>query len=236
MSACKHKLDENVIKAMKRFHTNILELGDLEVPSSQFDVPTEAMTSALPLLYQSGYLTIKSYDPDSDLYKLGFPNAEVKVGFMENFLSSMMEVKEDPNGFAKRFYVCLKRSDIDGAMKAMQAFFASIPYLEFGQKELEDIAKYEAYYQVLTYVVFSTINCRAFTEVKAALGRTDMVVFLSDTIYVMELKTRGTAQDALDCINSRDYAIPYQTDGHKVVKIGIAFSKETRTVSEWMVS
>ncbi len=222
-----------LFEAMKRFHTNILELGDLEVPSSQFDVPTEAMTSALPLLYQSGYLTIKSYDMDSDLYKLGFPNAEVKVGFMENFLSTMMEVKEDPNGFAKRFYVCLKRRDIDGAMKAMQAFFASIPYLEFGQKELEDIAKYEAFYQMLTYVVFSTINCRTFTEVKAALGRTDMVVFLSDTIYVIELKTRGTARDALDCINSRDYAIPYQADGRKVVKIGIAFSKETRTVAEW---
>lgn len=88
---------------------------------------------------------------------------------------------------------------------------------------------------MLTYVVFSTINCRTFTEVKAALGRTDLVVFLSDTIYVMELKTLGTAQEALDCINSRDYAIPYQADGRKVVKIGIAFSKETRTVEDWRI-
>ena len=224
-----------LFEVMRRFHTNVLELGNLEVPSSQFDVPTEGMTSALPLLYQSGYLTIKSYNPERNKFTLGFPNAEVKVGFMENFLSTMMGVNQSSRGFADDFYFSLNNRDINGAMKAMQAFYASIPYLEFGQKELEDIAKYEAYYQVLTYVVFSTINCRTFTEVKAALGRTDLVVFLSDTIYVMELKTRGTAQEALDCINSRDYAIPYQTDGRKVVKIGIAFSKETRTVEDWQI-
>ena len=225
-----------LFESMKRFNTNLLELEQLKVPSTQFDVPTEGMTSALPLLYQAGYLTIKGYDFDGDLYTLDFPNAEVKVGFMENFLARMMNLgNTNSRGFAGIFYVSLLRHDIEGALKAMQSFFASIPYLEFGAKELDDITKYEAYYEVLTYVVFSIFNCRTFTQVKVARGRTDVVVFMRDAVYVMELKMRGTAQEALDQINSKDYAIPYQAEGKPVVKIGIAFSQETKTVSDWII-
>ncbi len=225
-----------LFESMKRFNTNILELEKLQVPSSQFDVPTEGMTSALPLLYQAGYLTIKGYDFYSRNYTLDFPNAEVKVGFMDNFLSSMMGIyNANTQGFAGNFYASLIHHDIEGAMKLMQAFFASIPYLEFGEKELDDITKYEAYYEVLTYVVFSIFNYRTFTQVKVARGRTDVVVFMRDAVYVMELKMRGSAQEALDQINSKDYAIPYQTEGKPVVKIGIAFSQETKTVSDWII-
>ena len=225
-----------LFESMKRFDTNILELEQLQVPSTQFDVPTEGMTSALPLLYQAGYLTIKGYDFLSNKYTLDFPNAEVKVGFMENFMARMMNLgNTDSRGFAGDFYACLYRHDIEGALKAMQSFFASIPYPDFGAKELDDIAKYEAYYEVLTYVVFSMINCRTFTQVKVARGRTDLVVFMRDAVYVMELKMRGTAQEALDQINSKDYAIPYQAEGKPVIKIGIAFSQETKTLSEWKI-
>ena len=225
-----------LFEAMKRFNTNLLELEQLNVPSSQFDVPTEAMTSALPLLYQAGYLTIKGYDFYSRNYTLDFPNAEVKVGFMDNFLSSMMGIyNANTQGFAGNFYASLIHHDIEGALKLMQAFFASIPYLDFGAKELDDIAKYEAYYEVLTYVVFSIFNYRTYTQVKVARGRTDVVVFMPDAVYVMELKMRGTAQEALDQINSKDYAIPYQAEGKPVVKIGIAFSQETKTVSDWII-
>ena len=225
-----------LFEEMKRYNTNLLELEKLQVPSTQFDVPTEGMTSALPLLYQSGYLTIKGYDFDSDLYTLDFPNAEVKVGFMDNFLARMMNIgNANTRGFAGVFYASLLKHDIEAAMKSMQAFFASIPYLEFGEKELDDIAKYEAYYEVLTYVVFSIFNCRTFTQVKVARGRTDVVVFMRDAVYVMELKMRGTAEEALQQIDSKDYAIPYQTEGKPVVKIGIAFSQETKTVSDWII-
>ena len=225
-----------LFESMKRFNTNLLELEQLNVPSSQFAVPTEGMTSALPLLYQAGYLTIKGYDFDGDLYTLDFPNAEVKVGFMENFLARMMNLgNSNSRGFAGIFYVSLLRHDIEAAMKAMQSFFASIPYLDFGAKELDDIAKYEAYYEVLTYVVFSMINCRTFTQVKVARGRTDLVVFMRDAVYVMELKMRGTAQEALNQVNSKDYAIPYEAEGKPVIKIGIAFSQETKTLSDWKI-
>ena len=225
-----------LFEEMKRFKTNLLELEQLQVPSTQFDVPTEGMNSALPLLYQAGYLTIKGYDFASDLYTLDFPNAEVKVGFMDNFMSRMMGIPNgNPQGFASIFYASLLRHDIEAAMKAMQAYFASIPYLEFGEKELDDISKYEAYYEVLTYVVFSVFNWRTFTQVKVARGKTDVVVFMPDAVYVMELKMRGTAQDALEQINSKDYAIPYQADGKPIIKIGITFPKETKTVSDWIV-
>ena len=226
-----------LFEEMKRFNTNILELPQLQVPSTQFDAPTEGMTSALPLLYQSGYLTIKGYDFDRDLYTLDFPNAEVKVGFMDNFLSRMLGLPNtNPQGFAGNFYADLYHHDLDAAMRDMQAYFASIPYLEFGEKELIDITKYEAYYEVLTYVVFSMFNWRTFTQVKAARGRTDLVVFMPDAVYVMELKMHGTADEALAQIDTKDYAIPYQAEGKPVVKIGIAFSRETRTVAEWIIA
>ncbi len=225
-----------LFEEMKRYNTDLLSLQQLQVPASQFDVPTEAMTSALPLLYQSGYLTIKGYDFARNTYTLDFPNAEVKVGFLDNFLSRIMNINNsNTQGFAGDFYANLLNHDIDAAMKSMQAFFASIPYLEFGEKELDDIAKYEAYYEVLTFVVFSIFNCRTFTQVKVARGKTDVVVFMNDTTYVMELKMNESAQKALEQIESKDYAIPYQSSGKPVVKIGIAFSRESKTVSEWIV-
>ena len=224
-----------LFEEMKRFNTNLLELERLQVPSTQFDIPTESMTSAVPLLYQAGYLTIKDYDLFTTRYTLDFPNAEVRVGFMENFLVRMMGITNDPRGFAGDFYAHLLNHRIDEALKCMQAFFASIPYLEFGEKTLDDVTKYEAYYEVLTYVVFSIFNYRTFTQVKVARGRTDVVVFMHDATYVMELKMHGTADEALKQIDSKDYAIPYQADGKPVVKIGIAFSQETKTICEWKI-
>ena len=225
-----------LFEEMKRFHTNLLDLPQMQVPATEFDTPTEGMTSALPLLYQSGYLTIKDYDFVRNKYTLDFPNAEVKVGFMDNFLVRMMNLPNTKSrGFADDFYACLLGHDIDKALRLMQSFFASIPYLDFGEKELDDITRYEAYYEVLTFVVFSMFNARAFTQVKVARGRTDLVVFMPDAVYVMELKMHGTAQEALDQINSKDYAIPYQADGKPVVKIGMAFSQETKTLKEWII-
>ena len=110
-----------LFEEMKRFNTNLLELEQLQVPSTQFDVPTEGMTSALPMLYQSGYLTIKDYDMDTDLYTLDFPNAEVKVGFMDNFLVRMMNLgNTNSRGFAGNFYAALLRHDIDERQRLLR--------------------------------------------------------------------------------------------------------------------
>ncbi len=225
-----------LFQQMKRFGTNILGLEKLEVSASQFDVPTETMTTALPLLYQSGYLTIKGYNSLSKTYILDFPNAEVKVGFLENFLITMMGVTgKDTQGFAGLFYYKLLQHDIDGAMQQMQSFFASIPYLDHGNKDSDELTRFEAYYEVLMYVIFSIFNCRTYTQVKTALGKADVVVFMNDATYVMELNVGGSAKEALEQIGTKNYAVPYEGTDKPVVKIGIGFSKETRTVSEWEI-
>ena len=222
---------------MRRFGTDIMKLSRMEVTATQFDVPTEGMVSALPLLYQSGYLTIKGYDIDTDKYTLDFPNAEVKVGFMEGFLgfNRVRFGEVEARGFAGDFYASLLRHDTDGAMRHLQAFFAGIPYMEHGGGELADIARFEAYYQVLMYVVFSVFNSRTYTEVRSSRGRADVVVFMNDATYVMEIKVNGTAEQALRQIDDKGYAIPYGDTGKPVVKIGVAFSQETRTVSDWKI-
>lgn len=225
-----------LFETMQRYDTRLLNLPQIKVSSSQFDVPTEGMDTALPLLYQSGYLTIKGYDFDSNKYTLDFPNAEVKTGFLENFSRIILGLgKEDTRGFAGDIYAALKHNDIDKAMLALQACFKSIPYLDHGGKELDDVTKYEAFYEVITFIVFEMINCRTATQVKNATGRTDCVVHLKDAIYVMEMKLDGTAEEALRQIDDKGYMIPYQSDGKRVVKIGIGFSSQTRSVTEWKV-
>lgn len=225
-----------LFETMKRFDTQLLSLPQLQVTSSQFDVPTEGMESALPLLYQSGYLTIKDYDFYERVYTLDFPNAEVKVGFLESFMGSVLGVYNcDTQGWANRIYVGLLRNDIEKAMLALQACFKAIPYLDHGGRQLDDIAKYEAFYEVITFIVFEMVNCRTYTQVKNSTGRTDCIIHLADTIFVMEMKLDGTAEEALRQIDGKGYMIPYQADGKRVVKIGISFSSKTKTVEEWKV-
>lgn len=225
-----------LFETMKRFGTDLLSLPQLEVTSSQFDVPTEGMDSALPLLYQSGYLTIKGYDFDSNKYTLDFPNAEVKTGFLESFTSTVLKFGAyDTRGFAGDIYAALLHGNVEKAMLALQACFKAIPYLDHGGKELNDITKYEAFYEVITFIVFEMINCRTYTQVKNATGRTDCIVHLKDSIFVMEMKLDGTADEALRQIDEKGYMIPYQADGKRVVKIGISFSSQTKTVEEWKI-
>ena len=221
---------------MKKYNTDLMSLPKIEVSAMEFDVPTEAMTTVLPLLYQSGYLTIKGYDKGGDFYTLGFPNAEVEVGFLRNFIQSAMHINVVPDSFAGRFYAHLLRHETDAAMQDMRAFFASIPYLDHGNAELDDIAKFEAYYEVIFFIVFSIINCRTHTQVKSVKGKCDVVVFLPKETYVIELKIDRPAQEALEQIDDKGYAIPYETEGKKIVKMGVSFSSKTRTVEEWLIN
>ena len=226
-----------LFETMKRFGTNLLSLPQLQVTSSQFDVPTEGMESALPLLYQSGYITIKGYDFDSNKYTLDFPNAEVKTGFLESFTGTVLKLgTHDTRGFAGDIYAALLHGNVEKAMLALQSCFKAIPYLDHGGKLLDDIAKYEAFYEVITFIVFEMINCRTYTQVKNATGRTDCIVHLTDTIFVMEMKLDGTAEEALRQIDEKGYMIPYQADGKRMVKIGISFSSETKTVEDWKIA
>ena len=226
-----------LIRQMQYFHTDIMSLDRMEVAPSAFDKPTEAMTTALPLLYQSGYLTIKDYDREAQTYTLAIPNQEVRVGYLEGLLPVYigLEASDVQTGFALKFWRALKKDDADLAMYEMQAYMASIPYVEGFKQKLKDVTNAEGFYEYTMYLIFSMLNCYVRTQVKCAGGRSDMVVWMPDAVYVFELKVNGTAQEALEQIESNGYAIPYQADGRKLVKVGVKFNAETRVPEEWIV-
>ena len=225
-----------LIRQMLHFRTDITTLDKMEVPATAFDKPTEAMTTALPLLYQSGYLTIKDYDKDSGIYTLSIPNREVRLGYTEGLLPVYigLESSDVQTGFALKFWKALKQRNIDLAMREMQSYLASIPYVEGFKKKLENAVTAEGFYEYTLYLIFSMLNVYVRTQVKCAGGRTDMVVWMPDTIYVFELKAGGTAEEALQQIDDKGYAIPYTTDERKVVKVGVAFDTEVRSISSWL--
>ena len=226
-----------LLQQMRRYRTDITKMDDLHVPSSAFDQPTENMRNALPLLYQSGYLTIKDYDWDLEEYTLSIPNREVRVGFTEGLLPIVTGIEgyEVQSGFASRFWRALRAKDTDLALRELQAYLEELPYVEGFKKKLEEVTVAEGFYEWTFYLIFSMLNVYVQTQVKCARGRADMVVFMPDTIYVMELKLNGTAQDALDQINDKGYALRYATDPRPVVKVGMGFSIEKRALTEFKI-
>ena len=225
-----------LIRQMRIFHTDITAMDKIEADVSAFDRPTEAMEDAIPLLYQSGYLTIKDYDKLSGSYILAIPNNEVRVGLVEGLIPTYSGIKRnDTAGFALRFWRKLYAKDIDGAMQELKAFLAGIPYVEGFQQKLSEVKNYEGFYEYTFWLIFNMLNIYARTQVKCAGGRIDFVVWMPDTTYVFELKVKGTAQEALEQIGSKGYALPYKTEGRDVVKVGVAFDRDTMTVGDYLV-
>ena len=226
-----------LIRKLQQFHTDITGMERIEASAMSFDRPTEAMENALPLLYQSGYLTIKEYDRLTDSYILSIPNKEVKVGLISGLIPSYIGIDSSrvQDGFALKFYRAIIKNDIDTALQEMKAFLAGIPYVEGFKEKLKDVKNYEGFYEYTFYLIFSMLNIYTRTQVKCANGRIDFVMLMPDTTYVFELKVHGTAQEALDQINSKGYFLPYETEGRNVVKVGVAFDRDTMTVGECMV-
>ena len=228
-----------LIRQMLKYHTDITTLDNMETSSNDFDKPTEAMTSALPLLYQSGYLTIKSWERvDFEyIYTLGIPNQEVQAGFVEGLMPTYigMDSNNVRTGFALKFWRALKKGDLDLALREMQAFLAGLPYVEGFKKKLEQVTVAEGFYEYTFYLIFNMLNVYARTQVKCQGGRVDMVVYMPQATYIFELKMHESARKALEQIDLKGYALPYHTEGRKVVKVGLHFDLESRTLDEWAV-
>jgi hypothetical protein len=187
----------------------------------------------VPLLYQSGYLTVKSYEQDGDFYVLGFPNEEVKYGFLNELLPAFVLTPITTGRFSViEFLQQFKNGDIEGFMTSLKAFFADIPYDAIKERHRD-----EQYYQHVFYLLFTLLGQFVKTEVKNNKGRTDAVVKTAGNIYIFEFKmdSNATAEDALKQINSKDYAIPYSADHRKTVKIGVEFSQTERGVKRWLI-
>ena len=225
-----------LIQQMRRFNTTITSLDNIEASASIFDRPSETMSDAISLLYQSGYLTIKSYDRDFGTYQLGIPNKEVRVGLSENLLPSYTNHTDFENAsLIQKFCRALLREDLEDALVTLRAYLAGIPYPEGGKEILEDMEKCEYYYETIFYLIFSFMNRHIQTQVKTCCGRADMVMYTAKAIYVFELKMNKPAQEALDQIDEKGYMVPFTADGRKLVKCGISFSTKTRTIEEWMI-
>ena len=192
-----------------------------------FDAPTEMAESPIPVLYQSGYLTIKDYDDGE--YLLGFPNEEVRVSFVDGLIPYYTRLGSEENRtFVRKISRALKNHDIETAMQEMKKFFAKIPY----NAEKQD----ENHYKTVFYLVFTLItDFNVQTEQCTANGRIDLLVETRDVVFLFEFKLHGTAEDALAQIDEKGYAIQYEQGSKKLYKIGACFDEELRTLKNWVV-
>ena len=182
----------------------------------------------VPLLYQSGYLTIKGYDKRFMFYTLGFPNKEVEEGFTRFLLPFYASLRKSGSAFEiSRFVLEVESGDVDGFMRRLQSFFADTPY--------ELARDLELHYQNVLFIVFKLLGFYTQAEYHTSQGRVDLVVRTDRFVYVMEFKLEGTAEEALRQIEERGYALPFATDSRKVYRIGVNFSAAIRGIERWVV-
>lgn len=219
-----------LIHKMREFGVKPSQLGKVRAKKATFDVATESMTSLVPLLYQSGYLTIKDYDERLDVYTLDIPNNEIRVGLFDSLLPGYLDSKVDTGRVViADISACLNDRDADGAMRLLSDFLQTIPYC--------DNIHFKGHYQQMLYIIFALLtDYNIQVEQHTAKGRIDITLETLDTVYVMELKFDGSAEDALNQIEAKHYADAFKMRGKEVVKVGMNFSvKEGVNSLDWKV-
>ena len=217
-----------IIKLLQKYNVGLRDLSGQDAGVSDFDVSPENMTTALPLLYQSGYLTIKHYDPMINIYTLGYPNEEVRTGMIRSLCANYLIPAEGTNSsFVIKFVKAVVADDMEQAFTLMRAYLAGVSY-RLSNKTERDV-------QTIFYLVFSLIGGFINVEEESSHGRADVVITLPSTVYVMELKFDGSADAALRQIDDKGYLIPYSADGKRLVKVGVNYSSEERTITEWRI-
>ena len=217
-----------IVKLLQKYNVSLRDLTGQDAGVDDFDVSPENMTSPLPLLYQSGYLTIKHYDPMVNLYTLGYPNEEVRVGMIRSLAANYLTPAEGTNSsFVIKFVKSVMAGDMEQALTLMRAYLAGVSY-RLANKTERDV-------QTIFYLVFSLIGSFIKVEEESAHGRADVVITLPSVVYVMELKLDGSAEAALRQIDDKGYLVPYSADGRRLVKVGVNYSSEERTLTEWKI-
>ena len=217
-----------LIKMLDKFGVKPSEIGRKQLKSSAFDAPTETMTDAVPLLYQSGYITIKDYNKMLDLYTLDIPNKEVRLGLMESLLPHYVDNKtpEATTMVAYLFYD-IQNGDMDAALHRLQEFLSTIPYC--------DNTRFEGHYQQVFYIIFSLLGYYVDVEVRTPRGRVDIVLRTKTTLYVMELKLDKSAGEAMEQIDLKNYPERFALCGLPVVKVAVSFDSERCTIGDWEI-
>lgn len=219
-----------LIKMMRKFKVMPTNISKMYAKSSAFDAPTENMTAITPLLYQSGYLTIKGYDKFSKLYTLDLPNKEIKVGLFESLLPNYLEGMFAQNGDVAiaQMSVLIRQDNMDGALQLLQTFLGTVPYC--------NVTNYEGHYQQMLYIIFSLLTGYVVdVEVHTPKGRLDIVMLTHTRLYIIELKLNKNAQAALQQINLKNYAQRFALCGKPVSKVGINFDSSTGNIEDWVI-
>ena len=216
-----------LIEMLRKYDVIPQEIGNRRCMASDFDAPTEHMTSITPLLYQSGYLTIKGYSPFSELYLLDLPNREVHIGLMRSLLPNYVRQPAQINTLVGEMAERLYYDDMSGALALMQQVLSTMPYCEN--------THYEGHYQQMLYLVFTLLGYYTDVEVRTPRGRVDVVMRTAHTLYIIELKLDKDADTALGQIDLKQYPERFALCGLPMVKVGISFDKEKKTIGEWKI-
>ena len=217
-----------LINMLKKFGVEPSEIGNNRVSVEDFDAPTERMTSIIPLLYQSGYITIKNYDEELDLYTLNIPNKEVRIGLMKSLLPHYVGGKApEANTMVAYLSRDIRNGDMDTALRRLQTFLSTIPQC--------DNTKYEGHYQQVFYIIFSLLGYYVDVEVRTPRGRVDIVLRTKTTLYVMELKLDKSAGEAMEQIDLKNYPERFALCGLPVVKVAVSFDSERCTIGDWEI-
>ena len=216
-----------LIEMLRKFGTLPTDISAMEGGADDFDAPTEGMTTIMPLLYQSGYVTIKDYDETFRSYTLGIPNNEVRIGLTKALVPSyVMPNTLIVNNTARNIARYLTKDDIDGALSLLQTFLGTVPYC--------NDANTEGHYQQVLYIIFTLVSDYfADVEIHTPTGRVDIALQTKTTLYLFELKLNKSAEAAMKQINLKDYAKKFALCGLPIVKVGISFDPEKRTIAEW---
>ena len=223
-----------LVNYLKAAHYNIPDLdGKVELDESMLNEYRADAKDPIPILFQSGYLTIKEYIEEVNMYRLGFPNDEVRYGFLKNLFPSYSSLRPDETGVSIwKFVEDIRAGNVDEFMERMQAIIAGVPYDNLPKDKLK---LREQNYQTAVYLIFKLMGQFVQTEIHCAKGRADCIVHTKDSIYIFEFKlmSAGTAEDAIVQIKENGYAAQFKTSSKKIILIGSSFNEEERTIGEW---
>ena len=216
-----------LVELLKKHHYDLERMADEETDAQVLNSIDSESTNPIPVIYQSGYLTIKGYDERFGIYTLGFPNREVEEGFVRFLLPFYANTNKVEAPFEiQRFVREVESGDYDSFFRRLQGFFADTPY--------ELVRDLELHYQNVLFIVFKLMGFYTKVEYHTSEGRVDLVLQTDKYIYIMEFKLNGTAEEALAQISEKHYAQPFETDGRELFKIGVNFSSKTRNIERWI--
>lgn len=221
-----------LIRLMNHFHEGIDQLTGKYYSLDAFINYKADVEYPLPMIYQSGYLTIKSFEKDLGLFLLDFPNNEVKEGFLTMVTSNYLRCEPTLGSWVRQAVFALRKGELDTFRKQLTSFLASIPY---SMRRKENQPERERYFQYTFYLLLRLMSVyTVYVEKEQSEGRVDCIVETPNFVYIFEFKLDGTAQKALQQIEDKGYARPYETDARTVYKIGANFSSETGTINDWV--